>query len=148
MARESFEGWGFGEFFEGEGDIVAVFHDLVVTARGAFHFFLQVGHVVVHEGGFDVDEAAEAPVGGGDEFDEFGLLGGGGLVFGVEVGAEGFVGVATVGWEDDDVGEEAVFEGVKRGFLFAFGGGGALGFGSVEAGLFGFGELRHGCTFR
>jgi len=46
--------------------------------------------------------------------------------------------------EDDGAGGEAVFEGVLGGTRFALGGDGAAGFGSVDAGGFGAGELFWG----
>ena len=92
---------------------------------------------VLHHG-----EALEAPLEVGDLVDEaeFDTVGWAEVVDpGVEV-----LGVALFGFvvEDGvDGGGESMFEGVLGGCGFAFWGGWALGFGSVDAGLLGAGEF-------
>ena len=93
---------------------------------------------VFEHAGFDDADAAEAPADGGEGLDELGFDGVGGVVA-IEVGVEedlevvvGFGGKGGVG------GGESVAEGVLGGFGSAFGGDGAMRFGSVDAGGFGF----------
>ena len=94
--------------------------------------------VVEEEVGFDGGEAAEAPAGDGEGFDEFGGEGRGGREVGEVGGEEGSVVVGGFGGEEDLFGVEAVFEGVLGGAGEARGRGGAGGFGSVGAGGLGF----------
>jgi hypothetical protein len=77
------------------------------------------GKVVIENVGFDGGEAADAPTGEGEGFDEFGFDRGGGVEL-VEVGgAEGVeFGLGFVG-EQNLFGVEAVFEGVLRRAGFA-----------------------------
>ncbi len=95
------------------------------------------------ETGFYGGDAAEAPEGGGEDFDEVGFEGGGGLELGEEGGSEGGEFFGGFGGEEDSFGVEAVLEGVLGGAGFAGGGGGAAGFGSVQAGGGGFERRRH-----
>lgn len=95
------------------------------------------------QAGFDGGDAAEAPAGGCEDFDEFGFEGGGGLELGEECGPEGGEFFGGFGGEEDSFGVEAVLEGILGGAGFAGGGGGAAGFGSVQAGGCGFEGRRH-----
>ncbi len=97
------------------------------------------GHLGVDEGGFESGEAGLTPGDGGELVDEG--------VFHISLGVEGGADAVEVELEvlgifdvEDvvDGGGKSMFEGITGGFGFAFGGGGAMGFGSVDAGLFGF----------
>ena len=123
-----------GEVAEGEGYTVLVFDSFELpgkTDAGLLHF-------VFEHAGFDRADAAEAPAGDGEGLNELGFDGVGGVIA-VEVGVEeGLEVLFGFGGEGREVGGESVAEGVLGGFGFAFGGFGAVRFGSVEAGGFGF----------
>ena len=159
MAEGSVMGSGEGAFVaDDHGDALAVVGEaledpgeaVVVGHVGAFavHVFAAVEEVVVVHAGFDIDEAAEAPAGGGHGGDELEFDGVLGLeAVDVAVEEELVVGVEFVG-EDDVVGGEAVAAGVLGGFGFAPGGDGASGLGSVGAGGVGWSFLLKIFLFR
>ena len=107
-----------------------------------------VGELVVEEGGFDDGETFFAPVDLGELLDEAEGEESLGAEFIDEGLADGFEFGVVFDVEDGVFGGgESVFEGVAGGVFEAFGGGGAFGFFSVEAGAFGAGEylgLRFG----
>jgi len=98
-------------------------------------------HVVVEDAGFDGGEATEAPLGGGDGFDQVCFdCGGGGKAAEIRVAVNLEV-VVGFGGEEDLFRMEAVFEGVLGGARSARGSGGAGGFGAVGAARAGAGGL-------
>ncbi len=121
---------GVGEVLKGPGESGVGSGEVGRDVAGFFE------GVVEEEVGFDGREAAEAPAGGGEGFDEFGFEGrGGGEV--VEVGGdEGAVVVGGFGGKEDLFGVEAVLEGVLGRAGEAVGGGGAGGEGSIGSGIF------------
>ena len=131
VAGEEAEGVGtVGEGFPGVG-CAGGFIDGDVFF---FEFGLQAGHLVVEEGGFHGPGAMLSPFARNDLLDEMSFGWANGLVL-VHVGVEeelefGFVFVL----EDYGFGEHAVEGGVLRGALFALGGFGTFGLGSVLAG--------------
>ena len=93
-------------------------------------------HLGGDEGGFKGDEASLTPTDICQLVDEgfFHVIGGGER--GADAGdVEEEIGFIFNGEDDVDGGGEAVFEGVLAGFGLAFVGGGAIGFGTVDAGL-------------
>ena len=93
--------------------------------------------------GFEQRNAIEAP-GGVDQFlDELSFGRCGGLVFGEELAAVGFVGGRVFGGQDDGLGGEAVADGVERGALFA--GFGARASGVLRVARFTAARLRRRC---
>lgn len=138
VAAEDFEGAVFlVRVAEGEGD------DAGAGERGpGFEVFLcaGIGFVVEHIG-IEGDGALEAEFGEGEFSDECALGGGFGFEFGGP-DVDEVLEFAGVLFGEDDVGGESMFEGVAGGALFAFFGFGSTGFGPVDAGLFGAGELR------
>jgi hypothetical protein len=121
------------------------YSDIVDVVEGVESGCEMDGHFNVEEGGLHEGESFEAPLDVGDLADEaeFDFRGGAEVV---DPGFEVFV-VAVFGLmvEDGvDAGSEAVFEGGAGGAELAGIGDGAFRSGSVDAGLFGAGELRFG----
>ena len=107
--------------------------------------------VAVERGFLGSPDAELAPAGGGHGFDEHELGGGGGLVFGDEVGKEAVEAAVGFAFEDDGFREESVAVGVAGGVLLAGGGGGASGAGAVGSGglgLFFGGHVLYLCQGR
>jgi len=105
-----------GEFGEGISGAVG---------GGAFGL---VAYLPVHNSLFDT------PEGGGSDFGEFEFMDVSGLESGEDFGVEFFEGLGPFAVEKDDLGAEAVPEGVHFASLFAFGSDGAEGFRAIGAG--------------
>ena len=87
-----------------------------------------------NEAGLSAEEAAEAPVGGGELLEEDVLEGTGGLLFGFEGGEEFEEGLLVLFVQNRVGGEEAMLEGVAgagRLALWGFGPGAELGVAAV-----------------
>jgi len=130
-----------GEGGEGDGEAGGWIVALVLPG--------DLGGLLVHfedeHGGFGAGgDALVTELGHGGLFDEAQFDVVGGLEAGAEVGDQFFKDFRFFNVEADAFGEEAVLDGVPGGALFAFGGDGAAGFRSVDAGGFGFCKFGHG----
>ena len=94
---------------------------------GASHFEIEAGFL-------NAPDAHLPPAGDGHSLDERGFGGGAGCELEGEGVEELAKAVQRFAFEDDGLGEHAVAAGVLRGVVFAGGGDGAVGFGSVGAG--------------
>ena len=100
------------------------------------------GALGVDQRSFKADEAGLTPLNGGELVDEALLGVVAGFVGGSSFGDVLFEGGDVFDAEDDvDDGGESVFDGVRAGFGFSFGGDWAVGLSSVDARLLGAGEF-------
>src|ERR1700690_385963 len=130
VAVEAFEGAAIVyQVLVGDGGLGLGAADL---EHGA-NFGLLANHLVLHEDGLEDQDAVEAPAGDDQLIDEVEAGGGLGLVLG-EVLFHGVEVLSGFGFEDDQVGGEAVGEAGAAGAGAAFWGGGGAGFGAVCAG--------------
>ena len=113
--------------------VIGEFCEGISGAVGGEAFWL-AADLLVHDSLFVLPTTGYAPEGGGGDFGEFELIDIGGLKSGEDFGVEFFEGVGPFAIEEDDLGAEAVPEGVHFASLLAFGSEGPEGFRAVGAG--------------